>query len=98
MDWFLLTFIVGTEVQLSVAYNNSKIRHFQSSKHKEILKTKNFISDELIPILNERAGLPRGTELALWEEIRPNVLERLSELNCPLEKVVKFGFFFLELF
>ncbi|MCL4123129.1 UNVERIFIED_CONTAM: hypothetical protein GTU68_036606 [Idotea baltica] len=44
---------------------------------------------ELVPILNERAGLPQRTELALWEEVRPNYVERLSELDRPLEKVLE---------
>ncbi|KAL7638741.1 UNVERIFIED_CONTAM: hypothetical protein RMT77_010274 [Armadillidium vulgare] len=44
---------------------------------------------ELVPILNERAGLPPGTELALWEEIRPNLIERLPDLDKPLEKVLE---------
>ena len=44
-------------------------------------------TEELVPILNERAGLPQGTELALFEEIKPNLLERLADLDRPLEKV-----------
>ena len=44
-------------------------------------------SDELVPILNERAGLPLGTDLALFEEIKPNLVERLADLDRPLEKV-----------
>ena len=40
-----------------------------------------------MPLLNERAGLPHGTELVLYEEIMPNQAERLAELDRPLEKV-----------
>lgn len=40
-----------------------------------------------MPLLNVRAGLPQGTELALFEEIKPNLVERLADLDRPLEKV-----------
>ncbi|XP_076047681.1 ubiquitin-specific protease 7 isoform X2 [Oratosquilla oratoria] len=43
---------------------------------------------ELVPLLNDRAGLPAGTELALFEEIKPNLVERLTDLDRPLEKVL----------
>lgn len=43
--------------------------------------------EELVPLLNERAGLPQGTELVLYEEIMPNQAERLADLDRPLEKV-----------
>lgn len=46
-----------------------------------------FETDELIPILNERAGFPPDTELLLFEEIRPNMVERISNYSEPLEKV-----------
>ena len=42
---------------------------------------------ELIPILNERAGFSPDTELCLYEEIKPNVVELIDERNDPLEKV-----------
>lgn len=44
---------------------------------------------ELIPILNERAGFPPDTELLLYEEIKPNMVERIYNLNDPLEKVLE---------
>lgn len=46
------------------------------------------VPEELVPILNERAGLPQGTELALFEEIKPNLVEQLADLDRPLEKVL----------
>ena len=46
-----------------------------------------FHIEELIPILNERAGFPPDTELLLFEEIKPNMVERIYNLNDPLEKV-----------
>ncbi|XP_075231892.1 ubiquitin-specific protease 7 isoform X3 [Lycorma delicatula] len=44
---------------------------------------------ELIPILNERAGFPPDTELELYEEIKPNMVERIENHNEPLEKVLE---------
>lgn len=46
------------------------------------------VQEELVPLLNERAGLPQGTELVLYEEIMPNQAERLADLDRPLEKVL----------
>ncbi|XP_017767859.1 PREDICTED: ubiquitin carboxyl-terminal hydrolase 7 isoform X1 [Nicrophorus vespilloides] len=43
---------------------------------------------DIVPLLNERAGFPFGTELVLYEEIRPNMIEKISNLNEPLEKVL----------
>jgi ubiquitin carboxyl-terminal hydrolase 7 len=42
---------------------------------------------ELVPLLNERAGFPPDTELVLYEEIRPNMIEKITNFNEPLEKV-----------
>lgn len=44
---------------------------------------------ELIPMLNERAGFPPDTELLLFEEIKPNLVERITNFNEPLEKVLE---------
>nr|XP_012150583.1 PREDICTED: ubiquitin carboxyl-terminal hydrolase 7 isoform X5 [Megachile rotundata] len=44
---------------------------------------------DLIPILNERAGFPPDTELALYEEIKPNLVEKIDSLTEPLEKVLE---------
>lgn len=49
-------------------------------------KCKNF-SVDLVPILNERAGFPLGTELMLFEEIKPNTVDRIMNITDPLEKV-----------
>lgn len=42
---------------------------------------------DVVPLLNERAGFPPDTELLLYEEIRPNMIERIINFNDPLEKV-----------
>lgn len=42
---------------------------------------------DLVPLLNERAGFPPDTELVLYEEIRPNMIEKITNINEPLEKV-----------
>ncbi|CAG5100968.1 Similar to USP7: Ubiquitin carboxyl-terminal hydrolase 7 (Homo sapiens) [Cotesia congregata] len=44
---------------------------------------------ELIPILNERAGFPPDTELALYEEIKPNMVEKIENMTESLEKVLE---------
>uniref|UniRef100_A0A2P2I3R0 Ubiquitin carboxyl-terminal hydrolase 7 n=1 Tax=Hirondellea gigas TaxID=1518452 RepID=A0A2P2I3R0_9CRUS len=44
---------------------------------------------EIVHMLNERAGLPANTELALFEEIKPNLVDRLNDLNRPIEKVLE---------
>nr|CAD7438739.1 unnamed protein product [Timema bartmani] len=44
---------------------------------------------ELIPILNERAGFLPDTDLVLYEEIKPNMVERIENYSEPLEKVLE---------
>lgn len=44
---------------------------------------------ELVPILNERAGFPLDTELSLYEEVKPNMVEKIEDLELPLEKVLE---------
>lgn len=44
---------------------------------------------DIIPLLNDRAGFPPDTELLLYEEIRPNMIEKITNFNDPLEKVSK---------
>ena len=44
---------------------------------------------DIVPLLNERAGLPTDTELALYEEIKPNLVDRLNDLQRPIEKVLE---------
>lgn len=39
--------------------------------------------------MNERAGFPLDTELALYEEIKPNMVEKIENLTEPLEKVLE---------
>jgi len=46
-------------------------------------------AEELIPLLNERAGFPPDTDLVLYEEIKPNMVERIENYNEPLEKVLE---------
>ena len=42
----------------------------------------------MIPILNSRAGFPPDTDLLLFEEIKPNLVEQIENLTEPLEKVL----------
>ncbi|CAG9786247.1 unnamed protein product [Diatraea saccharalis] len=43
---------------------------------------------DLIPILNKRAGFPPDTPLVLYEEIKPDFVEKINNYNDPLEKVL----------
>jgi ubiquitin carboxyl-terminal hydrolase 7 len=47
------------------------------------------LAEELVPLLNARAGFPPNTSLALYEEIKPNMVERIESLDEPLEKVLE---------
>lgn len=47
------------------------------------------VTEELIPLLNERAGFPTDTDLVLYEEIKPNMVERIENYSEPLEKVLE---------
>ena len=40
-------------------------------------------------MLNERVGLPSNTELILFEEIRPSLVERIDDLQGPIESVLE---------
>ncbi|KAH6943427.1 hypothetical protein HPB50_021659 [Hyalomma asiaticum] len=44
---------------------------------------------ELLPLLNKRAGFPADTELVLYEEVKPNIVDRIEDLELPLEKVLE---------
>lgn len=44
---------------------------------------------DLLPILNQKAGFPHDTELALFEEVKLNMVERISDLDQPLNKVLE---------
>ncbi|XP_023245457.1 ubiquitin carboxyl-terminal hydrolase 7 [Copidosoma floridanum] len=44
---------------------------------------------ELIPVLNDRAGYRPNTNLILFEEIKPNMVEKIENLSEPLEKVLE---------
>lgn len=49
---------------------------------------------ELVPLLNERAGFAPDTELLLYEEVRPNMIEKISTYSEPIEKVCQVLLFF----
>ncbi|KAG9509762.1 Ubiquitin carboxyl-terminal hydrolase 7, partial [Fragariocoptes setiger] len=42
----------------------------------------------LIPILNKMAGFPENTPLDLYEEVKPNIAEKISDMDEPLCKVL----------
>ena len=41
-----------------------------------------------MPLLNDRAGFAPDTELHLYEELKPNMVERLEELETSLDKAL----------
>ena len=43
----------------------------------------------VVPELVKRASLPAGTPLSIYEEIRPNYLEKVEDLEKPLEHVLE---------
>merc|ERR1712157_406861 len=43
----------------------------------------------IVPDLVKRANLPAGTALAIYEEIKPNMLEKIEDLDKPLEHVLE---------
>merc|ERR1719203_1972090 len=44
---------------------------------------------DIVPDLVKRANLPAGTTLAIYEEIKPNMLEKVEDLDKPLEHVLE---------
>ena len=49
------------------------------------------ISDKLanvIPLLNERGGFAQGTDLILYEEVKPKRVEQIEDYDQPPEKVL----------
>ncbi|XP_074647259.1 ubiquitin carboxyl-terminal hydrolase 7-like isoform X2 [Tubulanus polymorphus] len=44
---------------------------------------------DLVPLLNQRAGYPRNTKLVLFEEVKPNMVEHIADLETPLEKALE---------
>ncbi|XP_050394501.1 ubiquitin carboxyl-terminal hydrolase 7 isoform X1 [Patella vulgata] len=43
---------------------------------------------ELEPELNRRAGFAPGTPLLIFEEVKPNLMEKLVDLSLPIEKLL----------
>ena len=43
----------------------------------------------MVPMLVKRANLPEGTQLLLFEEIKPNMIEKMEEMDKPLEHVLE---------
>ncbi|XP_077980640.1 ubiquitin carboxyl-terminal hydrolase 7-like [Glandiceps talaboti] len=43
---------------------------------------------ELLPVLCERAGFRIGTDLLLYEEVKPNLTERIQDYDLPLDKAL----------
>lgn len=46
-------------------------------------------ANELVPELNRKASFPVTTPLLLYEEVKPNMIERLEDLSLPMEKLLE---------
>ncbi|KAK3090560.1 hypothetical protein FSP39_012693 [Pinctada imbricata] len=44
---------------------------------------------EIMPDLCRKAGFPVGTPLLLFEEVKPNMLEKIEDFDTPLEKMLE---------
>lgn len=75
-----------TDVLLFFKLYDPKLKRIHYCGHHYLPVTSKL--QDLIPILNERAGFPPDTELVLYEEIRPNMIEKILNHNEPLEKVI----------
>jgi len=42
----------------------------------------------LIPLLSKKAGFPEGTTIEFYEEVKPNMVEKIDDLDQPLNKVL----------
>ena len=45
--------------------------------------------NSVLPKLCDLASIPTDSELILWEEIKPNMLERIEDTNQPLEQILE---------
>lgn len=81
----LPTFDKETDVLLFFKMYDPKQKKIHYCGHSYLPVTSKL--SEIIPLLNERAGFPPDTELFLYEEIRPNMIEKITNFNEPLEKV-----------
>lgn len=46
-------------------------------------------TEDLIPLLNERAGYPPDTKLSIYEEIKAHTVQEIDIFDEPLEKVTR---------
>lgn len=83
----LPTFDKETDVLLFFKMYDPKQKKIHYCGHSYLPVTSKLV--DIIPLLNERAGFPPDTELLLYEEIRPNMIEKITNFNDPLEKVLE---------
>ncbi|XP_023773754.1 ubiquitin carboxyl-terminal hydrolase 7-like [Cyanistes caeruleus] len=43
---------------------------------------------DLLPVMCERAGFPQETNLILYEEVKPNLTERIQDYDVSLDKAL----------
>ncbi|XP_022916946.1 ubiquitin carboxyl-terminal hydrolase 7 isoform X1 [Onthophagus taurus] len=82
----LLPFDKETDVLMFFKMYDPKQKKIHYCGHSYLAVTSKLA--DIVPMLNERAGFPRDTELVLYEEIRPNMVDRINDLNSSLERVL----------
>ena len=75
-----------TDVLLFFKYYDPKAKMISYFGHEHLAtscKTR-----DLIPLLNRKSGFPPDTPLKLYEEVKPNLVELITELDQPINRVL----------
>ncbi|XP_065225865.1 ubiquitin carboxyl-terminal hydrolase 7 [Planococcus citri] len=83
----LPTFDSESEVLVFFKLYDPKVRKIYYCGHHYVQSGSTF--NDLVPILNERAGYSPNTRLLLYEEVRAHVVQEINTYNEPLEKVLE---------
>ncbi len=83
----LRTFDKDQDVMLFFKYYDPRKEKINYMGHMYVSITSKLSS--VVPELLRRADLPEGTTLLLFEEIKPNMLERIEDIDKPLEHVLE---------
>ncbi|XKL66747.1 hypothetical protein PGB90_010167 [Kerria lacca] len=74
-----------TEILIFFKLYDPKVRKIYYCGHHYVQSESTF--DDLVPLLNERAGYPPDTKLLLYEEIKAHSVQEITTFNEPLEKI-----------
>ncbi|XP_048519747.1 ubiquitin carboxyl-terminal hydrolase 7 isoform X2 [Dendroctonus ponderosae] len=83
----LPTFDKDSDVMLFFKMYDPKQKKIHYCGHAYVPAVSKF--GDLCPLLNERAGFAPDTELLLYEEIRPNMIEKILNFTEPINKVLE---------